>query len=126
MFATLGDDAVAFGKRVQGELPVKAYALWQGVGGGEPVEFDDPADICALFNALAGTSIASEAETVTTDDYTSFGFTFADGSRFSVMFDSMALEVSEGGTWKAYAIDPGPGLDDFASLAKEHTQSTYK
>ena len=125
-FPTLGDDAVAFGQRVQSELPVKAYALYQGEGGGEPIEFDDPADIAALFNALASTNVGEPATEVSTDDYTSFWFEFADGSSFGFMFDSMTIEMEKDGTWEFYAIEPNPALESFASLAKQHTMEMHE
>ena len=126
LFATVGDDAIAFGQRVQSELPVKAYALWQGEGGGEPIWYEDPADIRALFNALAASGIAGEAQTITTDDYTSFGFEFADGTKFSVMFDSMSLQVQEGNAWKFYQVAPSAELSSYADQAKRHTMESYE
>ena len=126
LFATLGEDAVAFGNRVQAELPVKAYACWQGEGGGDPLWYEDPADITALFNALAESGIAGEAKTVSTDDYTSFGFEFADGTRFGVMMDSMSIQVAEGNTWMFYEVDASPALQSFADQAKKHTMASYR
>lgn len=126
LFATVGESAVAFGQRVQADLPVKAYACWQGEGGGEPIWYEDPADVKALFNALASSGVAGEAQSVSTDDYTSFGFEFANGDTYGFMFDSMALEVQEGGTWKAYELDASPALAAYAQNAKDHTMSQYR
>ena len=66
LFATVGESAVAFGQRVQADLPVKAYACWQGEGGGEPIWYEDPADVKALFNALASSGVAGAAQSVST------------------------------------------------------------
>lgn len=123
LFAAKGEDAIAFGRRVQTDLPVRAYACWQGEGGGEPIWYESPDDIRKLFNALASSGIAGEAQAVSTDDYTSFGFEFADGDSYGFMFSSMALEVQEDGKWKAYELDPSPALTPFAQQAKERTQS---
>ncbi|MBQ9043768.1 MAG: hypothetical protein IJ111_13255 [Eggerthellaceae bacterium] len=125
-FAVLGDDAVAFGRRVQTELPVKAYACYQGEGGGEPIWFEDQADIVSLFNALAATNAAGDAAEVRTDDYTSFGFEFADGTRSDFTFDSMTFMVQEGNSWKIYAIAPNPALEAYADQAKSYTMSLYE
>lgn len=126
LFATIGQDAVAFGQRVQTDLPVRAHVCWQGEGGGDPIWFEDAADIQALFNALASSGVKGEAETVTTDDYTSFMFEFSDGARYNIMFDSMAVQVAEGNTWKFYAVDPSPALASFADLAEAHTMASYR
>ena len=123
LFATKGPDAVEFGRRVQTDLPVKAYACWQGEGGGEPIWYDDPDDIRELFNALASSGVAGEAKFVSTDDYTSFGFEFSNGESYGFMFSSMALEVQEDGKWNAYAVDASPALESYAKQAKERTQS---
>ena len=120
-FSVLGEDAVAFGQRVQTELPVEAYALWEGVGGGDPVELTDSADICTLFNALASANIAGEATMISTDDYTTFGFKFADGTGYRFRYDSLAVEVKEGSTWNYYALDASPEFYAYAELAKRHT-----
>lgn len=117
---------MAFGQRVQTDLPVKAYACWQGEGGGDPIWYEDPADIRSLFNALASSGIAGEAQSVSSDDYTSFGFTFADGETYGFMFDSMALEVQEDGKWKAYEVDASPALASYAEQAKKHTMAQYR
>ena len=126
LFPTLGDGAVAFGQRVQNELPVKAYACWQGEGGGEPILFESPDDIAALFNALASSGVGGKATTVSTDDYTSFGFKFADDAGFSFMFDSMTVMVDVGDKWEFYDVDPSPALASYAAQAWKHTMSQYE
>ena len=126
LFVTVGEGAIAFGQRVQNDLPVKAYACWQGEGGGEPIWFDDPADIRALFNGLASSGIAGEATTMTTDDYYSFGFEFANGDRYGFMFDSMVLQVKDGDSWKFYDVAPSPELAAFAYQAQQYTMGDYR
>ena len=117
----MGDEYVAFGRRVQGELPVRAYACYQGEGGGDPIWYDDEAAVVALFNALAATHATEDAGEVRSDDYTSFGFEFADGSRTSFMFDSMTFMVAEGNVWKVYGLDYGSDLSAFADEARKAT-----
>lgn len=126
LFATIGDNAIAFGQRVQGDLPVKAYACWQGIGGGDPIWFEDPADIVSLFNALASSSVAGEATTMSTDDYYSFGFEFANGETFGFMFDSMVVQVKDGDSWKFYDVAASPALAAFANQAMKHTMGDYR
>ncbi len=126
LFATIGDNAIAFGQRVQGDLPVKAYACWQGIGGGYPIWFEDPADIVSLFNALASSGVAGEATTMTTDDYYSFGFEFANGETFGFMFDSMVVQVKDGDSWKFYDVAASPALAAFANQAMKHTMGDYR
>ena len=110
-----------FGQRVQTELPVRAYACWQGMGGGEPIWYDDPAEIRALFNALAATNLAGKATTISTDDYTSFGFKFADDTGYGVMFDSMTVQIEENNVMEFYDLDITPELARFARQARQHT-----
>ena len=104
---------------------MKAYACWQGVGGGEPIWYEDPADIRSLFNALAESGIAGEATMISTDDYTSFGFEFADGSNYGFMFDSMSIQVPRGNSWEFYELDPSSALKSYADAAREYTLSRY-
>lgn len=125
LLSALGSEALAFGRRVQDELPVAAYAQWSGVGGGEPLELTDPAQIRALFNALAGASLGEEASQVTTDDSTAFWFVFADGERFSVSLDSLALVLYKDGHYTAYLIDANDDFYLFAELARQKTLSGY-
>ena len=117
---------MAFGRRVQGELPVQAIACWQGEGGGEPVGFTDPAEIRALFNALASVRLTGYAELVRTDDYTSFSFTFADGSAQVFSFDSMTVEVREGDSWKFHDIHVTPEFETLCAIAQEITLKSYQ
>lgn len=116
-FQTRGEGAVEFGRRVQDDLPVRAVALWAGEGGGSPIEFTDPAEIRALFNALAASNVAGETTTFTTDDYSSFGFEFADGTSCAFYFDSLAFDVGTGDGHLFYDLDPSPDLNTFLQLA---------
>ncbi len=125
LLESLGPDAVAFGRRVQGELPQTAYAQWSGEGGGEPVEFTEPAQIRALFNALASAGVGEEAKEVRTDDYTSFWFVFADGGRFSFNFDSMAVDLPDDNSYVEYSVLAGDDLQAFAAIAQAHTLESY-
>ena len=106
---------------MQTELPVKAYACYQGEGGGDPIWFDDPSTIVKLFNALATTNVTEDVGEIWTDDYTSFGFEFADGTKTGFMFDSMTIQVAAGNSWKFYALEVGPDLQSFADMAKKAT-----
>ena len=121
----MGDEYVAFGRRVQGELPVRAYACYQGEGGGDPIWYDDAATVVALFNALAAAHATEDAGEVRSDDYTSFGFEFADGSNYGFMFDSMSVQVPRGNSWEFYELDPSPALKSYADAAREYTLSRY-
>ncbi|MBQ9004572.1 MAG: hypothetical protein IJ087_22270 [Eggerthellaceae bacterium] len=125
LFATIGDTAVTFGRRVQGELPTVVYVQWSGVGGGEPIEFTDPGEIRAAFNALAGASIGDEAKETHTDDYTSFQFTFADGEQFSVSFDSLSVTLHENGRYATYSVVVDDDFRAFAGMARQKTLATY-
>ena len=117
LLEALGDDAVAFAQRARSELPVAAYAQYSGVSSGDPVELDNPADILALFNALAAADLGEEATEIRTDDYTSFWFAFADGSRYSFNFDSMAVDLPDDGSYRYYKVESGPDLEHFAAIA---------
>lgn len=121
LFATMGDEYVAFGRRVQDEAPVKAYVCYQGEGGGDPLWFDEPDTIVSMFNALAAANVSADPGMVSTDDYTSFGFEFADGASTHFMFESMAFMVAEGNTYKYYGVVTNPELDAFASMARKAT-----
>ena len=118
LFSRKGDSALEFGRRVQTDLPVKAFAEYDGMAGGTPVEFDDPAQIRALFNALASANADSENAMVSTDDYTKFWFEFQDGTEYGFFFDSMSIEVTEDGKYHAYAVEGGADLAWFASAAR--------
>ena len=119
LLEALGDDAVAFAQRARSELPVAAYAQYSGVSSGEPMKFDDPNDIEALFNALATAELGPEASEVRTDDYTSFWFEFANGDRFSFNFDSMAVDLPNDGSYTYYEVKGNDDLDRFAAIAKQ-------
>ena len=121
LFETMGEDYVAFGRVVQTELPGRAYMVYQGEGGGEPTWFDDAGTITALFNALAASGASEDVSEVRTDDYTGFGFEFADGSTAAFLFDSMTFMVEEGGQWKVYAVVATPELEQFATQARAAT-----
>ena len=69
LFAVFGDEAVAFGQRVQSELPASAFAEYDGVASGEPIEFTDPGQIRALFNALAQSNAVEGADEIRTEYY---------------------------------------------------------
>ena len=121
LFESIGAEAVAFGRRVQGELPVAACVQWSGVGGGEPVEFADPGTVRAVFNALASADVGDEAGEVRTDDYTSFQFVFADGEQYSVSFDSLAITLHENGRYVVYSVDAGADFHALVAMARQAT-----
>ena len=118
LFAVFGDEAVAFGQRVQSELPASAFAEYDGVASGEPIEFTDPGQIRALFNALAQSNAVEGADEIRTDDYTRFWFVFADGSRQSFFFDSMTVQKTVDNSYVFYTVDPMSDLTWFIDAAK--------
>ena len=125
LLPALGDDAIAFARRVQDELPTAAYAQYSGVASGEAVEFDEPGEIAALFNALASADLGPEAQELRTDDYTSFWFVFADGQRYSFSFDSMAIDLPDDGMYAYYQVEGNDDLDQFAAIALQAYNSRY-
>ena len=125
LFSTMGEEYVAFGERVLGETPTRAYVCYQGEGGGDPIWFDDADEIVDIFNALAATNALEGEWEVRTDDYTSFGFEFADGSRTSFMFDSLTFMVAENNQWKIYGLETNSTFDRYASMARTATLGSY-
>ena len=121
LFEVMGEDYVSFGQRVLSETPVRSYVMYQGAGGGEPVWFDDAETIIKMCNALAVINVTEETGEIRTDDYTSFGFEFEDGSRTSFMFDSLTIQVEEDGKWQFYGLQTNPVFDEYAGMAKEAT-----
>ena len=117
LFPVVGDEAVEFGRRVQADLPVKAFAEYDGMASGTPVEFTDPGEIRALFNALAVANADEEASMVSTDDYTRFWFEFDDGTEYGFFFDSMAVEKWVDGKYRAFAVTVNDDLAWFALQA---------
>lgn len=118
-FTTCGDEVVEFGRRVQSEVPAKAYISWLGEGGGTGVETTDPAEIRALFNALASSNVIGETNTMWTDDSSGFGFQFSDGSSFGFNFEGMAFGVDDkaANIYRFYELDPSPELSQFRQIA---------
>ena len=119
--STVGDDAVEFGRRVQDDLPVAAYAEYDSMAGGSPLKFTDPGEVRALFNGLAAANAEAPATMPSTDDYTQFWFEFSDGTTFGFHFSSMIYEKHTDSGYVDFTLTPNDNWVWFALAAQDYT-----